>query len=257
MSLYPSESTTAPSPLINDLADQITTDRDDKPHAHVRVAVVTAIDATTGRRVQTDQTGTAWIARSEDTALAVGDRVWMLQTGSTFLVGGRLSGEPSAPPIGSIMAFAGATAPAGWAICDGAEVSRVTNAGLFALIGTTYGVGDGSLTFNLPDLFGKFPLGRGGAGYPLGDSGGAASVALTTNQLPAHTHGSAGAHNHDVSARATAGTTPGSQAVSAATGAGTLTTTTDGAHTHASVGGGDAHENMPPYTVIIYIIRVL
>lgn len=55
---------------------------------------------------------------------------------------------------GLIVAFAGSTAPAGWLICDGSAVSRTTYADLFAAIGTTYGAGDGSTTFNLPDFSG-------------------------------------------------------------------------------------------------------
>ena len=59
-------------------------------------------------------------------------------------------------PAGSIMAFAASSAPTGWLICDGSAVSRTTYAALFAVVGTTWGVGDGSTTFNVPDLRGQF-----------------------------------------------------------------------------------------------------
>lgn len=59
---------------------------------------------------------------------------------------------------GFISAFAGSTAPAGWLVCDGSAISRTDYADLFAAISTTYGTGDGSTTFNLPDLSGKLPL---------------------------------------------------------------------------------------------------
>lgn len=59
-------------------------------------------------------------------------------------------------PLGSVVAFAGQTAPSKWAICDGSAVSRTTFSDLFSVIGTFYGVGDGSTTFNLPDLRGEF-----------------------------------------------------------------------------------------------------
>ena len=62
-------------------------------------------------------------------------------------------------PVGSISLFAGTTAPNGWLICDGSAVSRTTYANLFSVIGTTYGSGDGSTTFNIPDLQGRVPVG--------------------------------------------------------------------------------------------------
>lgn len=67
-------------------------------------------------------------------------------------------------PTGTVIAFAGNSAPAGYLICNGAAVSRTTYAGLFAVIGTTYGAGDGSSTFNLPNLTDKFIQGNGTAG---------------------------------------------------------------------------------------------
>ncbi len=63
------------------------------------------------------------------------------------------------PPAGFVEAYAGSTAPAGWLKCNGAAVSRTTYANLFAAIGTTYGAGDGSTTFNVPDLRGEFVRG--------------------------------------------------------------------------------------------------
>ena len=62
-------------------------------------------------------------------------------------------------PVGSISLFAGTTAPNGWLICDGSAVSRTTYANLFSVIGTTYGSGNGSTTFNIPNLKGKVPVG--------------------------------------------------------------------------------------------------
>jgi tail collar domain/collagen triple helix repeat protein len=62
-------------------------------------------------------------------------------------------------PVGSMVAFASATPPSGWLLCDGRAVSRTTYAALFAAIGTAWGIGDGSTTFNLPDMRGRFPRG--------------------------------------------------------------------------------------------------
>ena len=125
-------------------------------------------------------------------------------------------------PTGAIEMFAGATAPANWLLCNGAAVSRTTYSALFAVIGTTYGAGDGSTTFNLPNLSDRFPVGRGTTHATLGGTGGSTSytpagsvsvtgvsgtvsvsgtnasttstgtvgdTALTTAQLPAHNHG--------------------------------------------------------------------
>lgn len=65
-----------------------------------------------------------------------------------------------ATPPGAYMPYAGATAPTGWLLCAGQAVSRTTYAALFAAIGTTHGAGDGSATFNLPDLRGRVPAGK-------------------------------------------------------------------------------------------------
>ena len=67
-------------------------------------------------------------------------------------------------PTGSVLAFAGSTSPAGWLLCDGSAVSRETYAALFAVIGTTYGSGNGSTTFNLPDLVDRFIQGNATSG---------------------------------------------------------------------------------------------
>lgn len=85
-------------------------------------------------------------------------------------------------PSGAMMMWGTATPPSGWQLCDGSAVSRTTFAALFAVIGTTYGSGDGSTTFNLPDFTQRFPLGKAtsGTGANLGDNGGAID----------HTHGS-------------------------------------------------------------------
>lgn len=92
-------------------------------------------------------------------------------------------------PAGMVMGWATATPPIGWLICNGAQVSRTTYAELFALIGTTYGVGDNLTTFNLPNLSGRVLRASGGiGGYVLGASGGQDSVTLNANQLPQHTH---------------------------------------------------------------------
>lgn len=252
-------STEGPADLpgaVGDLADEI---KNTEENAKLRIGLVTAIQGATGRKIQTDQTGTAWLPRLEDTAIAVGDRVALLQQGSVWLVMGRLSGEPGGVPIGTILPFAASTAPSGWLNCDGAAISRTTYAALYAMLGNGYGAGDGSTTFNIPNLQGRFPLGQQGLTYFMTTTGGAATVALSQANLPAHDHGSAGGHTHigTVGFSGQFGPTGGGQIVLANAAGTEPFTSNNGAHTHGSVGSGQAHENMPPYLVINYIIRVL
>jgi len=163
-------------------------------------------------------------------------------------------------------------------------VSRTQYAALFAAIGTTYGPGDGSATFALPDLRNRFALGLDGGTDP-GDTGGQAAVSLTTAQLPAHTHGGPGhthpgpshthtiAHNHTLGFSDAAGgsvqnvpkgtstnssTSAGlmGQPSSASSGAGgTQSTGPATSGVTGSTGSGETHENMPPYLVLRFIIK--
>lgn len=110
------------------------------------------------------------------------------KTSSRILIGkpdGSLlwNNEPVQNPKGTVIAFAGNSAPAGYLICNGAAVSRTTYAGLFAVIGTTYGAGDGSTTFNLPNLTDKFIQGSGTAGTVK-----AAGLPNITGHAPLHTN---------------------------------------------------------------------
>jgi microcystin-dependent protein len=115
-------------------------------------------------------------------------------------------------PAGTVNPFAGASAPSGWLLCDGRStgISRTTYAGLFAVIGTTYGSGDGSTTFNLPDLRGRVVAGEddmGGTaanrltsagsgvnGLALGAAGGLQTHTLDINQIPSVASAS---HRHE------------------------------------------------------------
>jgi microcystin-dependent protein len=97
----------------------------------------------------------------------------------------------SDPYYGEIRMFAGNFAPQNWHFCDGAILNINDYQTLYSLIGTTYG-GDGKTTFALPDLQGRLPIGMGqGTGLtnrPLGVKGGAETVMLTLDNLPAHSH---------------------------------------------------------------------
>lgn len=162
------------------------------------------------------------------------------------------------PPVGAVFPFAGNVAPAGYLLCDSSAVSRTTYAKLFALIGTTYGVGDGSTTFNLPDLRGRVPFGQNAATFAtLGGTGGEETHVLSSGEMPSHTH-TGPAHTHDVTVgngsggandRVSHGTT--------FTSTGTVSAAANSAGTGAtgSTGSGTAHNTLPPYQVLIYVIK--
>lgn len=169
-----------------------------------------------------------------------------------------LTGGISTPPTAAIHMYGGTSAPTGWLLCNGAAVSRSTYSALFAIVGTTYGAGDGSSTFNLPDLRDRFPVGSGTT-YSAGSVGGAATHTLTEAEMPAHTHtatstDSGHTHNFAVGANADldndVGTSSGSGSTDT-TASGTANITT----TIASTGGGGAHNNLPPYIGLAFIIK--
>lgn len=161
-------------------------------------------------------------------------------------------------PPGVVMPFAGTAAPGGWLLAYGQAVSRTTYAGLFTAIGTTFGTGDGSTTFNLPDLRGRVAAGKddmggtaasrltsGGSGVvgtTLGATGGAETHTLTIAQMPAHTH-------------------PSPQSMPAITNAAgsinraSSNTADKAAAVTDSTGGGGAHNNVQPTLVLNHIIK--
>ena len=194
---------------------------------------------------------------------------------------------------GIVMPFAGSTAPQGWMLCDGSAVSRTTYAALFAVIGTTYGEGDGETTFNIPNLAGRVVIGVSNS-HALGTTGGSETVTLTADQLPAHTH-VVPQHGHENDIEATmpelthnitsqpaytysmaniGSTSSGSKTVRNATGTYTATRSTNvevathdaadcnvsdsveecPAFNSGSYGEGGSHNNMQPYLSVRYVI---
>lgn len=194
---------------------------------------------------------------------------------------------------GIVMPFAGSTAPQGWMLCDGAAVSRTTYAALFAVIGTTYGAGDGETTFNIPNLAGRVVIGSSQS-HALGTTGGSETVTLTADQLPAHVHevpqhghendiaaktpvlthsitqpaynynkptekklgaGSANSHISGVSTQTASRTTNVSiTAHSAADCTKGGSVTACQDFNSGSYGGSTGHNNMQPYTAVNYLI---
>lgn len=157
-------------------------------------------------------------------------------------------------PIGSsILYTAEGNPPNGWMVCDGAEVSRTSYAEYFALVGELYGVGDGSTTFNLPNTIGRFIV-AGGSGRSIGDIGGEETHILTIAEMPSHTHVQ-NSHTHDVGAMQ--GTAAGGGYAVGMGGTGGLGWTIPGSIAiNQNTGGGIAHNNLPPYMVWNYIVKV-
>jgi microcystin-dependent protein len=146
--------------------------------------------------------------------------------------------------------YAGTTVPTGWLDCNGQLISRTTYATLFAAIGTTWGSGDGSTTFNLPNAARKAVIGRGGTdtsgqiGTIIGSIGGEETHVLTATEMPSHSHSSQ--YPTITSIDEYTGPSPNVASLNAA--GGFVATTT-------SAGSGGAHNNMPPSMVMIMIIK--
>ena len=163
---------------------------------------------------------------------------------------------------GTVVPWSTSTAPTGFLKCDGSAVSRTTYAALFAVIGTTYGVGDGSTTFNIPDLQDRTAIGAsvanskslaqtGGANTvtPTGNiSGSTGSTTLQTTQIPSHLHSggfvSMGAYSTGMCGSGGSGTNTGN------TGGGQ-------SHSHNLTANfvGSSQSTLIPYLVLIYIIK--
>lgn len=221
---------------------------------------------------------TAKIGDGQVTTAKIGDgQVTTAKIGEAQVTAAKLAAAVAAflTPTGSVVAFAGDTAPTGWALCHGQALDRTTYAALFAVIGTIYGAGDNSTTFNVPDLRGRVVAGQddmGGTsanrltnqtggldGDTLGATGGAETHTLTEAQIAAHKHFVAA----NVSTGSGSPSLSSSQQIvwSNSTG-GSGTYNFNGTSTAATIGltsstGGDAaHNNVQPTIILNYIIKV-
>lgn len=189
--------------------------------------------------------------------------------------------EDGVPP-GTMMAYAGTNAPTGWLLCNGAAVSRAGYAGLFATLGTNYGAGDGSTTFNLPNMKTRLATGQdtGDASFAaLGLTGGAKTNSLAVTNMPAHAHlittpstnivvttGGSHTHSFDVTDDSPWGGWAQWPDTSDPSGANNFPrqSGSSGDHSHSvtfpsstssSKGGNIAHNNIQPYVVVNYIVK--
>lgn len=168
---------------------------------------------------------------------------------------------PGGLPAGAIIQWGGSTAPPNWLLCDGSAVSRTTYASLFAAVGTSYGAGNGTTTFNLPDLRGRVPVGKNGGSFgTLGATGGAETHTLTVAQLPAVTgdfrlHGGENGSNiwQPSGVFSTSDIRSNEFRTSSAVNGGASSV---GPLLRFNNGGqGQAHNNLQPYQVVNYIIK--
>lgn len=176
------------------------------------------------------------------------------------------------PPTGGLMPYAGSSAPTGWLVCDGSAVSRTTYDDLYAAIGTTYGSGDGSTTFNLPNLKGRTIVGRDSTDSDfdaLGETRGTKTHTLTTSEIPAHNH-SVTDPGHTHTGSTTNQLEKDGSGFTSFTGIDLITSyysfdmpsgltlsinsSTTGI-TVGNTGGGGAHNNIQPSIVLNYIIK--
>ena len=166
--------------------------------------------------------------------------------------------SPQAFSTGMVLDWAGtiASVPTGWIFCDGSAISRVTYASLFSAIGTIYGVGDGSTTFNLPNLVDKFVVGakQDDSGVPktnisgaLTQSGGNATHTLITSEIAPHIHTGGAMYIGSYSY------SPGSGGYVVGNSTGSPLNILSG--TLGNTGGDTAHNNVPSFLAVAGIIR--
>ena len=169
-------------------------------------------------------------------------------------------------PTATIVPWSSSSVPTGFLECDGAAVSRSTYSALFAIVGTTYGAGDGASTFGLPDLQDNVAIGKSGT-KALASTGGANTVAssgnvggstanatLTTAQLASHSHPRpqqvTGQQPEAPTAQIQQGRNHGGSSNTGSTGSGT-----GHSHNMSATFSGDATSVLQPYLAVIYIIK--
>ena len=166
-------------------------------------------------------------------------------------------------PTATIVPWSSSSVPTGFLECNGAAVSRSTYAALFAIVGTTYGAGDGASTFNLPDLQDNVAVGKSGT-KTLGSTGGANTVASTGNVGGSTANATLStaqlaSHSHEINPLGSPGPSGGLAYVNGAN-PGSVNTQNTGSgtgHSHnmSATFSGDATSVVQPFLTVIYIIK--
>ncbi len=214
----------------------------------------------------------------------VGSVQWDTSTSKLLVCNGATwdtlaTADNSGGPVGTVISYAGGSVPTGWIACDGASVSRTTYSDLFAAIGTAYGTGDGSTTFNVPDLRGQFLRGVDDMGTAAGAGGvdsGRTLGSTQADELAGHTHAhslsisSSGSHHHGLSGGHSsnhndyfAGSNNAygihTSYTSSASQYGSATSDTSHTHPNSSFGGSitsaGGDETRPTNVAVTYLIR--
>jgi microcystin-dependent protein len=196
--------------------------------------------------------------------------------GAFYLQG--FTANPYVIPIGGLLPYIGSSAPnSAFVLPFGQAISRTTYATLFALTGTTFGPGDGSTTFNVPDLRGRAVFGQdnmGGSaagritaaggnfdGTVVGNAGGAQNHTLTTSEMPVHNHGITDpGHTHTLSQGNITGLQgggPGAAIQSLASGSGITTSSSTTGIAVNNAGSGNSHTILSPAMVLPFILRII
>lgn len=169
---------------------------------------------------------------------------WLLDGNGAISEEAAASAADYLSPVGSIFIWGGSSLPGdSWLVCNGQAVSRATYPILFERYGTTWGAGDGSTTFNLPNLQDRIPMGAG-ITASVGRAAGSSTASLAASNIPAHTHTLA------INKINTTGEESGTDGIVLATeGSNSITKTTD------STGSGTAFSIIPPVSGVYFIIK--
>jgi microcystin-dependent protein len=173
-----------------------------------------------------------------------------------------VSSTPTYVPTGGMMMWGTASAPTGYLLCNGAAVSRSTYSALFAVLGTTYGSGDGSTTFNLPDFRDRFPVGAGTT-YSANSTGGSANATLVSHT---HTATSTDAgHTHNIQVSNLSGASVDDRLAGSGADYGIANVNDSGTNVKSSTasitttisteGSSGTNANLPPYLGVYFIIK--
>jgi len=173
----------------------------------------------------------------------------------------------SEPFLGEIRMFGFNFAPSGWQLCNGQTLAISQYSALFALLGTTYG-GNGTTTFQLPNLQGQVPIhqGNGGGGaYVMGEASGSPNVTLLANNMPIHNHLVNAVSTTANNVQTPSGNYPSAGLATVRTGAAPAVTTYSTATPNGQMnpamlgtaGGNVPHNNMQPYLVVNFCIAMV